>query len=149
MSNPLALALALVAALLVAHPHWPAHAPAARVLAVARVEVIVHACRAEGVTRRMCLATLAECFVESGLRARRRGASLCGCRPFATDDPTQARCAVRAVAAALAVCDTADEASTRYVDGRCRLPPVTPPAWRRHVAVHVGEASATRRALAP
>ena len=142
-----ALAIEIVAVLAVRFPRWPVQSPERSHAAALRVLTILDVCKAEGITARMCTHVVAECFVESGLRARRPRASLCGCQPYGTDDATQARCAVRAVSAALAACETADEASTRYVDGRCRLPWWTAPAWRRHVAEHVAQARATRAAL--
>lgn len=135
--SPVEFAAWIVSALLAAVPAWPARDAVARTRAEVRALAIVRACEAEGATRRMCLAAVAECFVESGLRARRHGASLCGCRPYATDDRTQALCAVRSVARALSVCATADEASLRYVGGQCRLAPSTPRPWRAHATEHV------------
>jgi hypothetical protein len=146
--TPAALAVAIVAALLAAFPHWPARGERARATAEARVAVILAACDREGASRAECIATASECYVESGLRMRHPGSSLCGCQPYGTDDATQARCAVRSVMRARRECGVPDAASTRYIDGRCVLPRWVSPRWRGLVAAHVAQARRVRAALA-
>ena len=146
--TPAALAAAIVAALLVAFPHWPARGERARATAEARVVVILAACDREGASRAECIATASECYVESGLRMRHPASSLCGCQPYDTGDAAQARCAVRAVMRAWRVCSGPDAASTRYIDGRCALPRWVSLRWRGLVATHVAQARRVRAALA-
>ena len=142
-------AQAIVAALLLAFAHWPARRESARVAAEHRVSAILTACEIEHATRAECLATVAECYVESGLRARHESASLCGCQPYATDDATQARCAVRAVVRSLRVCaGDAVAASTRYIDGHCAVPRGASARWAHLVGLHVAQTARVRRALA-
>lgn len=85
-----------------------------------RVQMILDACREAGVTR--CTPVVATCFVESGLRTRSHNAPLCGCKPYGTDDATQARCAARSWRTSLARCRTPLGAATRYGYGLCRVP---------------------------
>lgn len=140
----LAWAAAIVAALLARHPSMHARRPADRARVTANVAAILTACDEAHVTRRMCAHAVAECFAESGLQSRRPTASLCGCQPYDTSPAVQARCAVRAVADALATCDTSAEASGRYVSGVCRVAPSAPPAWRRNVARYAAAVESTR-----
>lgn len=76
------------------------------------------------------------CWMESGLRVRNRGASLCGCQPYDTSDATQAECAARAIRAGLDRCGDVDAAVARYVWGRCTVTggvSQIQQRWRAHV----------------
>jgi hypothetical protein len=140
-------AVALIAALQVEFRHWPVGPDETYERVRDRVMLVLGECERQGVTRQMCRQALGECYVESGLQARREHASLCGCQPYDSGDEVQAQCAVRAAAQSLALCETADEASTRYVDGHCRVPPGTNPRWVALVTQHVDQTRRVRAAL--
>ncbi len=102
-----------------------------------RVRLIAQAAQLQGVDPAEILAV---CVMESGLRVRDRGASLCGCQPYATDDATQATCAARSYAAGLTRCGSPEGAVSRYVWGRCEVSRGLTPCrlrWRAHVIGYV------------
>lgn len=93
--------------------------PVVREATVARIELLVGACREAQVRR--CAFVVGIAFVESGLRVR-RDAPLAGCKPYSLDDARQARCAARSWNTSLRVCRTIPRTLTRYQYGACVVP---------------------------
>ncbi len=85
-----------------------------------RAKLIEYACR--DARLRQCSIAHGIAFVESGYRLRNARSPLTGCNPYGTDDWQQARCAVRAVNAALHRCRSIDRALVRYQYGECAVP---------------------------
>lgn len=81
-----------------------------------RAKLIEYACRDARLRR--CSIVHGIAFVESGYRLRSALSPLTGCNPYGTDDWQQARCAVRAVTAALHRCRSIDRALVRYQYGK-------------------------------
>lgn len=134
---------AVLAVLLSLYPHAAVRTDTARDRAARRIDVIVAACEADGLTGARCAPVIATCFVESGLRTRHPRAALCGCKPYSRDDVQQARCAVRSWRTSLAVCGTLEGATMRYGYGLCRLP--TGRRFRREATAQSQRASDVMR----